>query len=157
MMRIPRNLKVVVAADHGGVGLKADLLEFLTGKGVSVRDIGTNSEDPVDYPDYGFAAAEELRRGDADRAILICKSGIGMAIAANKAIGIRAALVSSVESAGLSRRHNDANVLVLSANEISPEALRAIVTVWLSSPFDGGRHSRRVDKIRAFEASHWKE
>lgn len=157
MKEIPRNLKVVLAADHGGVRLKADLLEFLAGKGLSVRDIGTNSEDPVDYPDYGFAAAEELRKGDADRAILICKSGIGMAIAANKAIGIRAALVSSVENAELSRRHNDANVLVLSANEIPPEAVRPIVGAWLSAPFDGGRHGRRVDKIRAFEASHWKE
>jgi ribose 5-phosphate isomerase B len=156
-MRTPRNLRVVVAADHGGVGLKADLLEFLTGKGVAVRDMGTNSEDPVDYPDYGFAAAEALRRRDADRAILICKSGIGMAIAANKSIGVRAALVSSVETAELSRRHNDANVLVLSANEMSAEAVRAIVGVWLSAPFDGGRHSRRVDKIRAFEVSHWKE
>jgi ribose 5-phosphate isomerase B len=156
-MRIPRNLRVIVAADHGGVGLKADLFEFLTGKGVAVRDIGTNSEDPVDYPDYGFAAAEAMRRGDADRAILICKSGIGMAIAANKSIGIRAALVSSVETAELSRRHNDANVLVLSANETSTEAVRAIVGVWLSAPFDGGRHSRRVDKIRAFEVSHWKK
>jgi ribose 5-phosphate isomerase B len=156
-MRIPRKLRIIIAADHGGVRLKADLLEFLTGKGMAVRDIGTNSEDPVDYPDYGFAAAEELRRGDADRAILICKSGIGMAIAANKSIGIRAALVSSVETAELSRRHNDANVLVLSANESSTEAVRAIVGVWLSAPFDGGRHRRRVEKIRAFEASHWKE
>ncbi len=156
-MRIPGNLRVVIAADHGGVRMKADLLDFLTGKGVAVRDIGTNSEDPVDYPDYGFAAAESIRRGDADRAILICKSGIGMAIAANKAIGIRAALVSSVETAELSRRHNDANVLVLSADEISTERVRAIVGMWLSTPFDGGRHSRRVDKIRAFEDSHWKE
>lgn len=156
-MSIPRNLTIILAADHGGVRLKADLLEYLTGKGLAVRDIGTNFEDPVDYPDYGFAAAEGLRRGDADRAILICKSGIGMAIAANKAIGIRAALVSSVENAELSRRHNDANVLVLSAEEISPEEARAIVGMWLSAPFDGGRHSRRVDKIRAFEASHWKE
>ena len=152
--RVPR---IVLAADHGGVKLKADLLRFLTGKGYPVRNLGSDSPDPVDYPDYGFAATAAMQRGEADRAILICKSGIGMAIAANKARGVRAAVVSTVPDAELSRRHNDANVLVLGANEVPHRRARTIVEKWLATPFDGGRHRRRVEKIRRFEKSHWKE
>jgi ribose 5-phosphate isomerase B len=149
--------RIILAADHGGVALKADLLRFLSGKGYAVRDLGTGTLAPVDYPDYGFAAAAAMRRGEADRAILICKSGIGMAIAANKARGVRAALVSTVPDAELSRRHNDANVLVLGANDVPSRRARSIVGKWLATPFDGGRHRRRVEKIRRFEKSHWKE
>ncbi|HZW35722.1 MAG: ribose 5-phosphate isomerase B [Deltaproteobacteria bacterium] len=149
--------RIVLASDHGGVAMKADLLRYLSGKGVAPRDLGTDSGEPVDYPDYGFAAAAAIRRGEADRAILICKSGIGMAICANKSIGVRAALVSTVGEAELSRRHNDANVLVLGANEISVALARRIVAAWLSAPFDGGRHRRRVGKIRRFERAHWKD
>lgn len=152
--KVPR---IVLAADHGGVELKANLLRYLSGKGYPVRDLGSDTADPVDYPDYGFAAAAAMQRKEADRAILICKSGIGMAIAANKARGVRAAVVSSVPDAELSRRHNDANVLVLGANEVSPRRARNIVEKWLATPFDGGRHRRRVEKIRRFENSHWKE
>ncbi len=152
--RVPR---IVLAADHGGVQLKADLLRYLSGKGYSVKNLGSDTQDPVDYPDYGFAATEAMKRGEADRAILICKSGIGMAIAANKARGVRAAVVSTVPDAELSRRHNDANVLVLGANEVPPRRARNIVEKWLATPFDGGRHRRRVEKIRRFEKSHWKE
>jgi RpiB/LacA/LacB family sugar-phosphate isomerase len=137
--------------------MKADLHRFLSGKGFETRDLGTDSTSPVDYPDYGFAAAAAVRRGDADRAILICKSGIGMAICANKSRGVRAALVSTVADAGISRRHNDANVLVLGADDLSSVLARKIVSVWLSTPFDGGRHRRRVAKIRRFEEEHWKE
>lgn len=155
--RIRNRLRIVLAADHGGVDLKKELLEFLDVHGVPVRDLGTGTPDPVDYPDYGFAAAEEVRTGRADRAILLCKSGIGMAIAANKVAGIRAGLVENVEEAELSRRHNDANVLVLSATATVPELAFRIVEAWLSAPFDGGRHSRRIDKIRRFEAAHWKD
>jgi ribose 5-phosphate isomerase B len=148
---------IVLAADHGGVALKAGLLRFLSAKGYAVRDMGTDTGAPVDYPDYAFAAAAAVGRGEADRAILICKSGIGMAIAANKARGVRAAVVSTVVDAGLSRSHNDANVLVLGANEISPRKARSIVKRWLETPFEGGRHRRRVEKIRRFEKAHWKE
>jgi ribose 5-phosphate isomerase B len=137
--------------------MKADLLRFLSGKGYALADLGTDSATPVDYPDFGFAAAAAMRRGEADRAILICKSGIGMAICANKSRGVRAALVSTVADADLSRRHNDSNVLVLGANEISSRLARRIVATWLAAPFDGGRHKRRVDKIRRFEEAHWKE
>lgn len=137
--------------------MKSDLLRFLSGKGFALTDLGTDDDAPADYPDYGFAAAAALRRGEADRAILICRSGIGMAICANKSRGVRAALVSSVADAERSRRHNDANVLVLGADEISIRRARKIVATWLSTPFDGGRHKRRVDKIRRFEEAHWKE
>ena len=156
-MKTRRLPGIVLAADHGGVDLKADLRRLLSGMGYPVRDMGTDATDPVDYPDYAFAAAAAMRRGEADRAILICKSGIGMAIAANKARGVRAALVSTVPDAELSRRHNDANVLVLGANDVPPRRARSIVEKWLATPFDGGRHRRRVEKIRRFEKSHWKE
>lgn len=152
-----RTLRIVLASDHGGVGMKADLLRRLSGMGFAPRDLGTDSADPVDYPDYGFAAAALVRRGEADRAILICRSGIGMAICANKSMGVRAAAVATVADAVLSRRHNDANVLVLGADEISSLRARRIVAKWLSTPFDGGRHRRRVEKIRRFEEAHWRE
>jgi len=153
----PRLPKIVMASDHGGVALKADLVAFLSGRGYPVADLGTDTADPVDYPDYGFAAAAMIRRGKAHRAILICKSGIGMTIAANKSRGVRAALVTTVADAALSRRHNDANVLVLGANEIPRSRARRIVAAWLAAPFDGGRHRRRVEKIRRFERAHWKD
>ena len=157
-MSPPRKIpRIVLASDHGGVDMKADLLRFLSGKGFTLTDLGTDSTAPVDYPDYGFAAAAAVRRGDADRAILICKSGIGMAICANKSRGVRAALVSTIADAELSRRHNNANVLVLGANDLASRLVRRIVATWLSTPFDGGRHRRRVEKIKRFERAHWKE
>jgi ribose 5-phosphate isomerase B len=157
-MSPPRKIpRIVLASDHGGVIMKADLLRFLSGKGFTLTDLGTDSTAPVDYPDYGFAAAAAVRRGDAERAILICKSGIGMAICANKSRGVRAALVSTIADAELSRRHNNANVLVLGANDLASRLVRRIVATWLSTPFDGGRHRRRVEKIKRFERAHWKE
>ena len=152
-----KNLRIVLASDHGGVKMKADLLQRLSERGFAARDLGTDSADPVDYPDYGFAAAALVRRGEADRAILICRSGIGMAICANKSKGVRAAVVASVADASLSRRHNDANVLVLGADEISIALARRIVDAWIGTPFEGGRHRRRVEKIRRFEEAHWRE
>ncbi|MBI5342719.1 MAG: ribose 5-phosphate isomerase B [Deltaproteobacteria bacterium] len=149
--------RIVLASDHGGVKMKADLFRCLSERGFPVRDLGTDSADPVDYPDYGFAAAALVRRGEADRAILICRSGIGMAICANKSKGVRAAAVASVADASLSRRHNDANVLVLGADEVSAALARRIVSKWLATPFEGGRHRRRVEKIRRFEETHWRE
>jgi RpiB/LacA/LacB family sugar-phosphate isomerase len=149
--------RIVLGADHGGVVLKEDLRDFLVRKGYAVRDLGTDTEDPVDYPDYGIAATDALRRGEADRAILLCKSGIGMAICANKAEGIRAAVVSTAAEAELSRRHNDTNVLVLSAIGLPAAKARRIVSAWLAAPFEGGRHRRRIDKIRRYEEAHWRE
>lgn len=152
-----KNTRIVLASDHGGVAVKAELLRRLSSAGFAVADLGTGSAAPVDYPDFGFAAAAAVRRGEAERAILICRSGIGMAICANKSRGVRAALVSTVADAELSRRHNDANVLVLGADGISGALARRIVAAWLSTPFDGGRHRRRVNKILRFEKLHWKE
>ena len=152
-----KHLRIVLASDHGGVMMKADLLRRLAERGFAVRDLGTDSADPVDYPDYGFAAAALVRRREADRAILICRSGIGMAICANKSKGVRAAVVASVADASLSRSHNDANVLVLGADEISIALARRIVDAWIGTPFEGGRHRRRVEKIRRFEEAHWRE
>jgi ribose 5-phosphate isomerase B len=149
--------RIALAADHGGVAMKSALKAFLEKGGYPVVDLGADTEEPVDYPDYGIAAALAVARGEADRAILACKSGIGMAIAANKVIGIRAALVSTPRDAELSRRHNDANILVLPALEIGPARARRAVEAWLSSPFDGGRHRRRVNKIKRFEKAHWKD
>jgi RpiB/LacA/LacB family sugar-phosphate isomerase len=150
-------LRIVLASDHGGVKMKEDIRALLGGKGYLISDLGTDSTDPVDYPDYGFAAAAAIRNKKADKAILLCRSGIGMAICANKSKGVRAAVVSSVADALLSRSHNDANVLVLGADEISLLFARMIVEVWLATPFEGGRHRRRVNKIRKFEEAHWRE
>lgn len=152
-----KNSRIVLASDHGGVKMKADLFRYLSERGFPLRDLGTDSADPVDYPDYGFAAAALVRREEADRAILICRSGIGMAVCANKSKGVRAAVVATVADASLSRRHNDANVLVLGADEISAALARRIVAKWLATPFEGGRHRRRVEKIRRFEETHWRE
>jgi ribose 5-phosphate isomerase B len=152
-----KNPRIVLASDHGGVAVKADLLRRLSAAGFAVADLGTDSAAPVDYPDFGFKAAAAVRRGEADRAILICRSGIGMAICANKSRGVRAAVVSTIAEAELSRRHNNANVLVLGADGISGALVRRIVAAWLSTAFDGGRHRRRVNKILRFEKRHWKE
>lgn len=152
-----RRPRLVLAADHGGVALKAELVRRLVRSGWAVRDLGTDSSRPVDYPAYGFAAAAAIRRGEADRAILLCRSGIGMAICANKSAGVRAALARSPREAELSRRHNDANVLVLPADELSPRRAARIVDAWLAAPFEGGRHRRRVGQIRRFEKAHWRE
>jgi RpiB/LacA/LacB family sugar-phosphate isomerase len=149
--------RIVIASDHGGVAMKKVLVRYLARRDFEVRDLGTDSTDPVDYPDYGFAAAEALRLGKADRAILICKSGIGMAICANKSRGVRAALANTVADAVLSRRHNDTNALVLGANEVPQSRARRIVSAWLEASFDGGRHRRRVGKIARFERAHWRE
>lgn len=156
-MTAARRPRIVLASDHGGVALKADLVAFLSDRGYPVADLGTDSAEPVDYPDYGFAAAAMIRRGEAHRAILICRSGIGMAIAANKSRGVRAALVSTDADAELSRRHNDANVLVMGADGITRARARRLVAAWLAAPFDAGRHRRRVNKIRRFERAHWKD
>lgn len=156
-MRRTARETVVLAADHGGVAVKADLKAFLEARGIAAVDLGTRDAAPVDYPDYGFAAAAAIRRGEARRAVIVCKSGIGMAIAANKSAGVRAALVATPAEAALARRHNDANVLVLGAAGMPPRRARRIVAAWLDATFEGGRHRRRIDKIRRFERAHWVE
>ncbi|NIP75091.1 MAG: ribose 5-phosphate isomerase B, partial [Xanthomonadales bacterium] len=144
---MPGRCRVALAGDHGGVSLKATLIDWLTERGDAANDLGSGTDDPVDYPDYAYLLVAELLAGRADRGILICKSGIGMSIAANRYPGIRAALATDVSTARLSRGHNDSNVLVLSSNDLDDEQALAVVEAWLETEFEGGRHARRVNKI----------
>ena len=138
---------VVLAADHAGFALKAHLVEWLSRRGVATTDLGTDSEDAVDYPDFANAAVGVLRDGGAEYGVLICGSGIGMSIAANRHPGIRAALAVDAEAAGLARRHNDANVLVLPGRRMSKGEAAACMDAFLGASFEGGRHERRLGKI----------
>jgi glycine hydroxymethyltransferase len=136
-----------MAADHRGVRLKRELRERLEQQGLEVVDYGPSGEEPVDYPEYAAPAARAVFEGKADRAILICGSGLGVMYTANRFPGVRAALVQDVEAAGMARRHNDANVLALSADRLDGEAAWPIVRAWLETPFDAGRHARRIRQI----------
>ncbi len=147
-------LKVALAGDHRGVEMKSRLIRFLEAKGYETVDCGPNSLESCDYPDYMFPAAEKVAQGDCFRAIGICHSGIGSSIAANKVKGVRAALCKSIEEAKLSRAHNDANMLILGAGFLDEKILETLVETWLNTPFEGGRHENRVNKIKAYEGSH---
>lgn len=140
---------IVIAADHGGVELKSLLTADLRARGFDVLDLGTNSGDSVDYPDFAQALAAAIGDGRARRGILICGSGIGMSIAANRFPEIRAALVHDHLSAKLCRQHNDANVLCLGGRLIGPEVARDCLAAFLDTEFEGGRHARRVAKLNA--------
>ena len=142
---------VAIGADHGGFELKQQLKEHLRDWGYQVLDLGTNSAEAVDYPDFAEAVGNAVARGEAWLGIVLDRAGIGSSIAANKVPGVRAALCYDRATARNSREHNDANVLTLGAKLIAPEAAREIVALWLSTPFAGGRHQRRVDKIRTIE------
>jgi len=142
---------IAIGSDHGGVELKDFLVGYLRAQGAEVRDCGTQGPDSVDYPDYGRAVSERVSTGVAERGVLICTSGIGMSIVANKFPGVRAALVLDVDAARSSREHNDANVLVLSGAKTEMSLAQRIVETWLATPFAGGRHQRRVDKISQLE------
>jgi ribose 5-phosphate isomerase B len=144
-------MKIALGADHAGYELKDRIKQHLEQQGIAVRDEGTASPESVDYPDYARAVAHDVSEQRADLGILVCGSGIGMAIAANKVDGIRAANVSSEYEAQMSREHNDANVLALGARILQPEEALQIVDKWLATPFAGGRHERRVEKIAAIE------
>ena len=140
---------LLIASDHAGFELKEKLKRVLDGMRVAYRDLGVASADPVDYPDQAHALAEAVSRGEAERGLLVCGSGQGMAMAANRHRGVRAALAADEESARLSREHNDANVLALGGRRIDPEKAEKILKVWLETPFAGGRHAARVAKIDA--------
>jgi len=142
---------IAFASDHGGVELKDFLVENLRAEGVTVSDHGTHGKDSVDYPDYAREVCRRVVSGEAARGVLVCTSGIGMSIIANKFPGVRAALVQDVDSARSSREHNDANVLVLSGAKTDKSLARQIIDAWLATPFAGGRHQRRVDKITQTE------
>ncbi len=147
-------MRIALGADHAGVALKRNIRQLLDERGISYQDFGTESTESVDYPDFAARVAHEVASGAFDRGLLFCGSGIGMAIAANKVAGIRAASVLDEESARLSREHNDANVLAMGERLTTPDAARRIVNVFLDTPFAGGRHQRRVDKIRALDRLH---
>jgi ribose 5-phosphate isomerase B len=140
-----------MGCDHAGFALKEELKAFLRSQGHEVTDHGTDSERPVDYPAFCAAAARSVVAGDADRAILLGGSGQGEQIAANKVEGVRAALCHDVYLARLSREHNDANVLTMGGRVIAAAYAKEIVTVWLATPFEGGRHVPRVEQIAAIE------
>jgi ribose 5-phosphate isomerase B len=144
-------MRIALGADHAGYELKDKIKLHLQRKGFEVYDDGTNSAESVDYPDYARKVGEDVSRERADMGILVCGSGIGMAIAANKVPGIRAANVNSEYEAQMSREHNNANVLALGARVLKEDAAFLIVDKWLSTQFAGGRHERRVEKIAAIE------
>jgi ribose 5-phosphate isomerase B len=144
-------MRIALGADHAGCGLKEAIMRRLEARGIPYENFGTDTTESVDYPDYARQVAQAVASGRADRGILVCGTGIGMAIAANKVPGIRAALVGDLESAHLCREHNDANVLALGARVTAPDAALAMVDLFLDTPFAGGRHQRRVDKIAAIE------
>lgn len=140
-----------LGADHRGYKLKETLRALLASKGYQVQDFGTNGTDSCDYPDYGIPAAQAVASGKAYQGVLACATGNGMAMSANKVHGVRAALCFTPDMARLARQHNDANVLVLSADFISERMAKEILEAWLGASFEGGRHQRRIDKVKKLE------
>ncbi len=144
-------MKVILSADHAGVTIRNEVKNLLEEMEIEYEDIGCQGTASVDYPDYALPAAKRVANGEFDRAILICGTGIGMSIAANKVKGIRCALAHDVYSAKLTRQHNDSNVLALGERVIGPGLAREIVKVWLETEFEGGRHANRIGKIADYE------
>ena len=150
-------MRIVIGSDHRGFEAKRRIVLLLQQLGHEVLDVGPESRESVDYPDYAFQAALAVSEGRAERGILVCGTGIGMCIAANKVPGVRAAPCHDSITAEMSRRHNDANLLCLSADLLGEELTERMVRIWLETPFDGGRHARRVDKITRFESDQLKK
>jgi ribose 5-phosphate isomerase B len=140
-------MRIAIASDHAAVGLKAALADWLRGEGHDVEDLGTNGEASVDYPDFGYRLAGHVAAGKAERGVALCGTGIGISIAVNRHPGVRCALVSEPLSATLSREHNDANVIAMGARIIGIEMAKACLTAFLTTPFGGDRHARRVGKL----------
>lgn len=145
-------MKIAIAADHAGFRLKQNVTDRLEAAGHRVFDMGTNTEASCDYPAYAVEVSQAVARGEADRGILVCGTGLGMCIAANKVAGIRAVGPCDVSQAEMSRRHNDANVLCLGSRSLAPERVHEIVDIWLATGFEGGRHARRLGLIAELEA-----
>lgn len=144
-------MKIALGSDHAGFDLKERVKGYIKELGLDFDDVGAYSPDSVDYPDFAEKVGVQIRDGKAERGILMCGTGIGVCIAANKIQGIRAAVVCDAEMARLSRQHNDANVLCLAGRFMDIELAKILVKVWLETPFDGGRHQRRVEKIAQLE------
>ena len=147
-------MNIAVGNDHRGIGVKQRLQDMLRGLGHTVHDFGAASAASVDYPDYAIPVAEAVASGKDDRGVLICATGHGMCIAANKVHGVRAVNCRDVVDAEMSRLHNDANVLCLSADLLSEEVIERMVKTWLETRFEGGRHERRLDKVKQYEHDH---
>jgi ribose 5-phosphate isomerase B len=145
-------MKVVIASDHGGINIRKEIISLLKEMNIEYEDMGCECSTSVDYPDYALPVAEKVTKGEVDRGILICGTGIGMSIAANKVKGIRCALVHDMFSAKATREHNDTNILAMGERVIGPGLARDIAKIWLTTPFDGGRHKNRINKIRTYEA-----
>ncbi len=145
-------MRISLACDHGALALKQAVRAHLEALGHTVVDFGTNTLDSCDYADFGIPAAQAVANGDCERGILLCTTGIGMSMSANKVRGIRCALLSDLMSARLTRQHNDANVIAMGAAVIGEKLALEIVDIFLTTEFEGGRHQRRVDKIMALEA-----
>jgi len=155
--RVTQKMKIAVAADHAGFALKQQVLEYLKGRGLEVEDCGPSNAESVDYPDFAEKVAAQVAARRADCGLLVCGTGIGMMLAANKVPGIRAVAANDTLSARMAREHNDANVLTLGARMIDAASMRQIVDAWLSTPFAGGRHQRRVEKIEALDQRYHSE
>ena len=149
-------MNVGLACDHGGFELKEELKAFLKSNGLEAIDLGTFDETSVDYPDFGVLLARKVSKGELARGILICGTGIGMSIVANKFRGVRAALVNDLYSARCSREHNDSNILVIGGRVVGKELAKEIARVWLNTSFAGGRHQKRLEKIEALEKETFK-
>ena len=147
------SMKIVLASDHGGYALKEKIKAWLTEAGHQVRDFGCFGTDSVDYPDFALPAAQALSKGEADRGVFVCTTGIGMSICANKVKGVRCALCADSMTARMTREHNDTNALALGAGVVGENLAREILFTWLDTPFsEAARHQRRIDKISAFES-----
>jgi ribose 5-phosphate isomerase B len=144
-------MKIVIGSDHRGVEVKRRLVSVIRSMGHDVLDVGTEEAESVDYPDFAYEVAKRVGAAEMDRGILICGTGIGMCMAANKVRKVRAASCQDVLTAEMSRRHNDANVLCLSADLVGEDQMVQMIRIWLDTPFDGGRHTRRVEKIAKIE------
>lgn len=149
-------MKIAIANDHGALNLKRDVKKYLLDNGYDVVDFGTNSSESCDYPDYGLPAAEAVASGECDMGILMCSTGIGMSLVANKVPGIRCAHCHDTYCAEYTRRHNNANVLAMGEKVVGPGLALQIVKIFLETEFEGGRHQRRVDKITAVEKKYSK-
>jgi ribose 5-phosphate isomerase B len=152
-----RIMQIGLACDHGGFELKEELKNYIKSLGFEPVDLGTFSENSVDYPDYGVLIAERISKGEMEKGILVCGTGIGMSIVANKFPGVRAALVNDLYSSRCSREHTDANILVIGGRIVGKELAKEIVRVWLDTAFAGGRHKRRLEKIEALEKQNFKK
>ena len=143
--------KIIIASDHGGLATKSALVSSLKAAGVDVADLGTTTDESVDYPDFAALVASAVSKGEADRGILVCGTGIGISIAANKFPGVRAAVIHDEFTALMSKQHNDANIIALGGRVLSPEQACRLVDVWLTADYEGGRHQGRIDKITRLE------